>query len=240
MPERANELPYRVRWYRAAVDDTKEYWTAHRTSTTIASPIIVAFLWTIFKPWDWGAVVSVIIIAVLAFAGLWVVVFVGSMIRTPAKLDAAAATAHADELDGISRTHDLALQEKESKIGSVNLELQKQESKTAELEAANRDRANNYHYQQADEALKKLSDNAKAVVRHIYSREKIDTGHTGRVSIAGMTSDATMNILRSDLGGVPFIHASQELDAMSGTKFYWEIVPGYKKALGELLFRPSP
>lgn len=163
-----------------------------------------------------------------------------AFVRAPFKLDATARTAHAEQLKAVDSAHSLALQEKESKIENVNLELKKQESKTAELEAANQDWANDYHYQQADEALKKLSDNAKAVVRYIYSHEKIDTGHTGRISIAGMNADATASVLHSELGGVPFIRVTREPDPMSGTRFYWEIVPGYKKALGDLLFRGIP
>jgi hypothetical protein len=230
---------YYARFFREVRAQMFIFWKAQIGVGAVAGTIS-AIVNAIRQQSDLGVALWSIGIAVLGY----IVILLGSTlfaaVRAPIKLEEEANAAHADQLKTADNAHSLALQEKDSKIESANIEFQKQKLKTAELEAASRDWAHDYHYQQADKALKKLSDNAKAVVRHIYAHEKIDTGLTGRISIAGMSSDATMNILRSDLGSVPFIHASQELYVPTGTKFYWEIVPGYKKALGDLLFHPSP
>ena len=79
---------YRSRVLARAKADTREFWTAHRTATTIASPIIGAVVWIALKGWHgWGDVWQVAIVSVLAFAALVGIVFVVSLVLAPPKLD---------------------------------------------------------------------------------------------------------------------------------------------------------
>jgi hypothetical protein len=68
--------------------DTRAFWTAHRTATTLGTPIVVAVVWATFKGWHgWTDIWQVVIVSVLAFAVLVGIVFVVSLVLAPPKLD---------------------------------------------------------------------------------------------------------------------------------------------------------
>jgi len=110
----------------------------------------------------------------------------------------------------------------------------------AELERK-RDPAKAYHHGIAKDVLAGLSDDAKKVLRHLWTRDKI----VQRYQVAGREYDDTFQmagISGSDLRGIleklvalELVHYACTRDHV-GVLHSWEITPGFKGVLGELLF----
>jgi hypothetical protein len=85
-----------------ALSETKTYLTLPKIIITIASPIVVAVLWTLFKPWAGRqALMQVAAISTLVFLALWGLLFIVNLVLAPSQLDATmrsiARTANEEE-----------------------------------------------------------------------------------------------------------------------------------------------
>lgn len=77
---------FRVVWSRA-YRDTKRFWTAHRTATTVGSPLLAAASWSVFREWTgWADLVPVAVVSILILIALMLLTFLVSFFLAPAGL----------------------------------------------------------------------------------------------------------------------------------------------------------
>lgn len=79
---------YRKRRWQQAVEETRRYWNAHRTSTAISSPIVAALFWVLVKGWKgWLEMLYAALLGLILFGCGWGVAFFISLYRAPTQLD---------------------------------------------------------------------------------------------------------------------------------------------------------
>jgi hypothetical protein len=84
---------YQARIWLKAKLETKEFWTAHRTSTLIASPILATVFWAMFRNWkSWTFLMQTVAISIFVFLALLGLTFLISCIRAPALVDGDSQT----------------------------------------------------------------------------------------------------------------------------------------------------
>jgi hypothetical protein len=99
-----------------------------------------------------------------------------------------------------------------------------------------RNQADEYYHNLAAASVANLSENAKKVMREIWSHNEI-CARAGKMALAGLTVPETTTILQRDLASVPFVRTSHgKIEGSMSWEMCWEIVPAYKEVLRELLF----
>ncbi|OFW16516.1 MAG: hypothetical protein A3H27_12480 [Acidobacteria bacterium RIFCSPLOWO2_02_FULL_59_13] len=148
---------------------------------------------------------------VFIYFALWVVVFMVSIVRAPAMLDA-------EFQKEISRKEEMILSAKK------------------ELEHSKNDPSQEYYYRLAEEEISKWSDTCKQVVRHIYANEKLFAGPEIR-GFPGLDSNVVTRCLSGELRNSKIVRRKESRER--GIQIWWEIVPAYKLAITKLLYTDS-
>ena len=123
--------------------------------------------------------------------------------------------------------------DKEKVITQANASIVNLSNEIAELKAPKRSGHEQHHYQEAKKYLDTLPDDAKQVLREILSHERLVGGRVGQ--IYNVQNDRAHQILNGNILQ-PLVMREDINDPGMGLRATWVIVPGYKKALTELLY----
>ncbi len=99
-----------------------------------------------------------------------------------------------------------------------------------------RSQAEEHYYQEAKEVVAKLSDPTKQVLRHLLTHEKLDAGTYDKVD--GRTPQEVVGIL-NEFHFSPGTRLVRKQVSHHPRIVWWEIVPGYRSVLAELLYPPK-
>lgn len=107
---------------------------------------------------------------------------------------------------------------------------------TNRLRETERDPAEEHHYLTAQTIVGNLSDIAKATLRHVWTHEKLFAGEP--LVKLGKEIRADTNIISTALDELAAKSVLEKHWGMTGNQkeIWWEITPGYKSVLGEILF----
>lgn len=106
------------------------------------------------------------------------------------------------------------------------------------LSEPKRTSAEEHHLREAETELKRIPEHAKMVLRHLWRHGELFPEPNGRFVVHGLTGTETSEALNGDLASTPFLKRNTVRE-MSGNRTSWEITPGFRDALGELLFPPQ-
>lgn len=95
------------------------------------------------------------------------------------------------------------------------------------------DPSEDYHLQVAAAELGKLSIDAKKVLQSLFSHERIVKGRIPLIPGIGTQEAETF---LEEMSNTPLVRRSDTFEPGMGTRLCWEIVPGFKSALGQSLF----
>src|ERR1700722_19967816 len=198
---------YDSRWFARAKADTKAHWTPPLIAKTVAAPVVIAILWTIYKPWmGLFAVMQVALISILGFFALWGVVFFSTFFETPAQFEADMEEAHKAEV--------VPLREKLAEFQKRPVLSAKEQENRKSIEALIADAA-------PEEVL---------VLKAIHEREEISATNLDRHFPASCRP-----AISSAIGKWKPKLIDERVDKNNGER-YWSIVPGLKSALEYMLY----
>lgn len=95
--------------------------------------------------------------------------------------------------------------------------------------------ADEHYYHEAEMEIQPLSETAKEILRHLHANERLYAG-AGGMKVTGLHPDQIIKCLQGELSSLKIVRRKEEWNREQ--KLWWEIPPGYRDALGELLFRP--
>jgi len=107
---------------------------------------------------------------------------------------------------------------------------------TTKLKEAERDPAEEYHYRTAQDILGNFPDTAKAILRYVWTHEKLFAGdpiaQLGKA--LGIDTNLILSIL-NDLSAKSLLTKNWDMIGNHSVT-WWGITSGYKNALGKILF----
>jgi hypothetical protein len=197
--------PYHERLLSKSVTETRRFWNAYRTSTTIASPIAAALLWAVFRGWKgWADMFFTLLLAAgLFFSGWGIAFFVSLFYYAPELLDTERqaeieklATGHQAEIAKQAADHQANIAslnvEWNRKIAESQAQTSQQQAKIGDLEKnlAIPDQAVTAHVR---ELLAKTSDKGKSFLRIAALR---DVFEPRQLNVKDLRSDEIMTVAR--------------------------------------------
>jgi hypothetical protein len=207
------DTPYEKRLQAAARADFRKFWSDYRWWATIVGifnlPIIVQLIHGENTMINWGlASIYALISLVISLLGSYAI----------------AMRRGAEVLDS-----DL-----QSKLAKSDASIQELTTKLKEVE---RDPAEEYHYVKTQAILGKASDTQKATLMHIWTHQKLFAGE----GIARLGKELNLDT-RLIINAIAELSVTQLIEqhwSMIGNQkeIWWEITPGYRTAIGKLLYK---
>ncbi|HVW07542.1 MAG TPA: hypothetical protein VHC90_03115 [Bryobacteraceae bacterium] len=122
-------------------------------------------------------------------------------------------------------------------VAPVQIDAERQKEIDAlrlELETIRRDKASDFHHRVAESVVPGLSHAGKSILRYLWSHDQIVWASD--LTIYGLSTDTVWKTL-TELKQADLVTENAEPAALGkNEKVWWEITPGYKSALGNLLF----
>jgi hypothetical protein len=219
-------MPYRARWFRKALAETRAYWTPTRTALAVSGPIIAAVFWRFWEPWNgWWPLMQVAIISVAGSFAAWGIAFFIGLLVAPAKLAAEAEMEHGKQTSLI-----------EIKARSTETALEKSLARVADLEAALA-------------AKHPIDEHKESCVREAFGKlDAEDIRFLQWLLITGRANTSTVQgqrfFMQVNLNGRAGVHLVTEepVRSSNGTEIdsYSQINPEMKDALRNVLYPPRP
>lgn len=232
-----NPSGYGNRLMSRAWKETQAVFNAYRWWIGVSSPLFTVGLQALFHGWsslrNAGEVTANAIGGcAVAFAGCWAI----SVVRTIKLLDndrANEVQASREVLERIQKAHEAELSSKDRTNQAQAAEIEQLRLK---LQKPVRTAAEDHYYREAEAEISKLSGEATIVLRHIYAHGQLYAGPG--LNVPGLQIDTTIKCLNGELATLKIVRRKEEWKPGVQT-IWWEITPGYRDALGELLFQPD-